>query len=55
MSFATVIELVFVFGTVIVTVTFLLPDLTVIFAVPAFFAVTTPFLLTVATFLFEEV
>ena len=40
--------------TFTVTTTFLLPDLTVIFAVPAFFALITPLELTVATFLFEE-
>ena len=37
-----------------VTVFFLLPDFTVIFAVPFFFAVITPLLDTAATFLFEE-
>ena len=41
--------------TFTVTTTFLLPDLTVIFAVPAFFALITPLALTVATFLLEDV
>ena len=40
--------------TFTVTTTFLLPDLTVIFAGAAYFALITPFELTVATFLFEE-
>ena len=40
--------------TFTVTTTFFLPDLTVIFAVPAFFALITPLELTVAIFLFEE-
>ena len=44
--------LIIVFSTV--TTTFLLPDLTVIFAVPAFFALITPLELTVATFLLED-
>ncbi len=54
LSGTPVIAVVFVFGTVTVTINFLLPDLTVIFAVPDFFALMTPFALTVATFLFEE-
>ena len=40
--------------TLIFITFFFLPDFTVIFAVPAFFALTTPFALTVATFLLEE-
>jgi len=40
--------------TFTVTTTFFLPDLTVIFAVPAFFALITPLELTVATFLLED-
>ena len=42
------------FSTVTFTVTFFFPAFTVILAVPDFFAVMTPFLLTVTTFLFEE-
>ena len=42
------------FVTVTVTVYFFLPDLTVIFAFPAFLPVITPLLLTVAIFLLED-
>ncbi len=42
------------FLTVIRQVHFFFADLPVIFAVPAFFARTSPFLLTAATFLFED-
>lgn len=40
--------------TVILIETFLLPDFTVITVFPFFFAVTTPLLLTVATFLLDD-
>lgn len=48
------IAVVFVLGTVTVTVNFFLPDFTVIFALPAFLAVITPLLFTVAIFLVDE-
>ena len=49
-----VIFVVFTFVTVTVTTVFMLPDFTVIFAVPGFFPVITPLVLTVATALLEE-
>ena len=45
---------VFTFSTLTVTVAFLLPDFTVILAVPAAFPVITPLLLTVATLALDE-
>ena len=45
---------VFTFATLTVTVAFLLPDFTVILAVPAAFPVITPLLLTVATLVLDE-
>ena len=53
-DFTPLIAVVFVFGTVTVTVYFFFPAFTVILAFPAFFAVITPFDVTVATFLLEE-
>ena len=45
----------YTYFTVIVMGSFTLPDLMVITAFPFFFAVTTPLLLTAATFLLEDV
>ena len=45
---------VFTFATLTVTVAFLLPDFTVILAVPAAFPMITPLLLTVATLVLDE-